>query len=66
MHALLPEIEAFLAKHELSESNFGVSAANDKNLVRDLRTGRRMWPETEEKVRQFMANYQPQPRADAA
>lgn len=62
MPNLLDNIDAFIATHGLSESQFGVAAVNDKNLVRDLRTGRRLWPETESRVRNFMATY----RADAA
>lgn len=59
---LLAEIAAFIKKHELSESQFGVMALNDKNLVRDMRgdTGkrpRRLWPETEAEVRRNMADY---------
>ncbi|MBB4611674.1 hypothetical protein GGQ89_003924 [Sphingomonas yabuuchiae] len=28
-------------------------------MVRQLREGRRLWPETEAKVRKFMSEYQP-------
>lgn len=59
MPTLLELIEAFCSKHELSDSQFGVQAVNDKNLIRDLRTGRRLWPETEDKVRGFMREFQP-------
>ena len=64
---LLCEIEAFCRDHGISHSQFGTETLNDKNLVPDLRgerrdSPRRLWPETEAKVRDFMANY----RADAA
>lgn len=71
MSTLLEDIEAFIATHGLSESQFGVSAINDKNLVPDLRgerreRPRRLWPETEAAVRRFMATYRPEPKEDAA
>ena len=39
-------------------------ALNDRPFVGQLENGRRVWPETEAKVRNFMAAYQPE--ADAA
>lgn len=66
MSTLLEDVEAFIGTHELSDSQFGVSAMNDKNFVRDLRNGRRLWPETETKVRRFMATYRPEPKVGAA
>lgn len=65
MSTLREDVEAFLTTHELADSRFGVEAAGDKNLVRDLRNGRRLWPETEAKVRRFMATYRPEPREAA-
>ena len=38
---------------------FGRKALNDPHLVADIRKGRRLWPETESKVRAFMAAYCP-------
>lgn len=43
----------------MSRSNFGEQALGDRHFVRQLGEGRRVWPETEEKVRAFMANYTP-------
>jgi len=64
MPNLLDDIEAFIAAQELSESQFGTSAINDKNLVVDLRNGRDIRLSTAAKVRAFMASYRPE--ADAA
>jgi len=58
MSQLLPDIEAFLETHSVAPTAFGVMALNDRHLVRQLRRGRRLWPETEAKVRRFMATYQ--------
>lgn len=71
MSNLLDDIDAFIATHGLSESQFGVSALNDKNLVPDLRGDkgkrpRRLWPETEAAVRRFMATYRAEPKEAAA
>jgi len=56
MAKLLDEIEAFLENHpKISATAFGDMAMNDRHLVRQLREGRRTWPETEQKVRAFMA-----------
>lgn len=67
-HALLNDVLAFCATHEMKESTFGRLAVNDWAFIRDLRGDngreRRVWPETEAKVRRFMATYRPQ--ADAA
>lgn len=65
MSDLLQDVEAFIETHNLAESRFGLDALNDKNLVRDLRDNRRMWPETEAKVRRFMATYRPAQDATA-
>lgn len=59
MADLLSDIEAFLATHEMPPTVFGEGALKDRHFVRQLRTGRRTWPETEAKVRSFMRNYTP-------
>lgn len=51
---LLSEIEAFLAEFGIGEHRFGILAANNGRLVERLRGGGRVWPETEDKIRQFM------------
>lgn len=62
MNNLLTDIELFCARHSMGESIFSLNAMNDKSFVSSLRKGRRLWPETELKVRAFMADY----RADQA
>lgn len=63
MHSsLLSEIEAFLQTHGMAESTFGREALGDWRLIDDLRgrnrdRPRRLWPETEEKIRAFMVRY---------
>lgn len=61
---LLDDIKAFCATHDLSIWQFGERAMNDKSFVKNLeQDGRRMWPETEAKVRRFMATYKPEEKA---
>lgn len=54
MATLLDDIEAHLAQHQTSATAFGDDALGDRHFVHQLRRGRRVWPETEEKVRRFM------------
>lgn len=54
---LINEIEAFCAKHEMTEGQFGLGALNDKNFVIDLRNGRDLRMSTLERVRNWMAEY---------
>lgn len=58
MENLLTDIEAFCEAHNLAPSRFGELALNDKPFVSQLRKSRRVWPETEAKVRNFMALYE--------
>jgi 2,4-dienoyl-CoA reductase-like NADH-dependent reductase (Old Yellow Enzyme family) len=51
---LLDDVNAFLAASRMSPITFGRKAMNDPHFVRDLRKGRRAWPETEARVRAFM------------
>jgi hypothetical protein len=60
---LLSEIEAFCARNMLTATSVGSSALNDRPFVGQLRKGRRVWPETAEKVRAFMASYEAEARA---
>lgn len=60
---LLPDIEAFLQTHQMAPTLFGESALKDRRFVKQLRDGRRVWPETEAKVRRFMATYRPEQAA---
>ena len=63
---LLDDIKAFCGTHELSIWQFGVLSMNDKSFVKNLEDGRRIWPDTEAKVRRFMATYKPDAEQDAA
>ncbi len=63
MAQLLTDIEAFLAEQGLAPTRFGDAALGDRHFVRQLRDGRRVWPETEKKVRDFMAGYPDQQEA---
>lgn len=65
MDTLLHHVEAFMDENSLSASAFGDGALGDRHLVRQLRKGRRLWPETEAKVRDFMAAYTPTPTPEA-
>lgn len=58
---LLSEIEAFLVSHEMKPTTFSLLATDgkDRHFVRQLRAGRRVWPETAKRIRQFMVTYRP-------
>lgn len=58
MTHLLTDIEAFCKRHDMKPSRFGELALNDKPFVFQLRDNRRVWPETESKVRDWMASYE--------
>lgn len=51
---LLAEIRAFLKASGMSASGFGKLAVNDRSIVFDMEKGRRVWPETEERLRAAM------------
>ena len=57
-HPILFEIDSFLGTHKMAESYFGRKAANDWKLVRQLRAGRRLWPDTDARIHAFMASYE--------
>lgn len=59
METLISDIEAFCEAHKMSATQFGELALNDKPFISQLKNGRRLWPETEAKVRRFMVTYQP-------
>lgn len=52
--ALIDDIEVFLLKHEISATSLGDRALGDRHFVRQLRSGREVWPRTERKVRAYM------------
>jgi 2,4-dienoyl-CoA reductase-like NADH-dependent reductase (Old Yellow Enzyme family) len=51
---LIDAIEAFIGDHAMSPVTFGRKALNDPHFVAQLRKGRRVWPDTEQRVRSFM------------
>ena len=55
-HALLTEIEGFLAEFGVSPTKFGLAAVNDGHLVKNLRSGASVTLKTADKVRAYMAN----------
>ncbi len=57
METLLPDIRAFCEAHAIPLSSFGKLAMNDPAFVLKLERGRRVWPDTELKARDFMASY---------
>lgn len=63
---LLDDIQAFCSTHDLSIWQFGELALRDKPFVKQLQNGRRIWPDTEAKIRRFMATYKPDARDAAA
>jgi hypothetical protein len=71
-HPILREIEVFLATHEMAESTFGRLAVGDWKFVKELRGDgrpngpRRLWPETVQRVRDFMVRYKPDAQLDVA
>lgn len=66
MTQLLSEIDTFLRSHAMADSRFGELALNDKPFVTQLRNGRRVWPETADRVRRFMVSYRPDTQDAAA
>lgn len=55
MNSLLSEIEDFLAETGMGPSYFGKQAVKNSEIVNRLRAGRRIWPETETQIRDFMS-----------
>lgn len=53
--SLVEEIDAFLSKTGMGVSYFGKRAAKNSELVRRLKSGKRVWPHTEQKIRDFIA-----------
>jgi hypothetical protein len=51
---LLTEIDNFLLANPMAETTFGRLAVNDGKFVARLRGGKRCWPETAERVMDFI------------
>jgi len=58
MSDLASDILSFCQRHEMTRTRFGRLALNDKPFVDQLLGGRRVWPDTEAKVRAFMQTYE--------
>ena len=54
MDSFITQIERFCREHQLSESQFGVLALNDKNLVPQVRTGRDLRVSTMRRIQDWM------------
>jgi hypothetical protein len=52
--ALLSEIDRFLRESGMGEFRFGLASVKNGRLVSRLRSGGRVWPETEAQVRAFI------------
>lgn len=55
---LIEAVDEFIERHSMSPVTFGRCALRDPHFVRDLRGGRRLWPETEKRVRDFMIDHE--------
>jgi hypothetical protein len=53
-NSLLSDIQSFLAESGMSASYFGRCACGNSELVERLKSGRRVWPDTEVRVRAWM------------
>lgn len=53
-NSILNQVDRYLIKTGMKESTLGRKALNDGKAITRLRAGRRMWPETVEKLTQFM------------
>lgn len=51
----LRECEEFLTETNMSASYFGKASVGNSEMISRLRAGGRVWPETMQKARQFMA-----------
>lgn len=56
---LMTAIDDFLSVTGMGPSYFGKVAANNSELVSRLKRGRRVWPETEQKIRDYIAKNTP-------
>ena len=57
MEQLLTDIRNFCASYGMPVTRFGEAAMGDTAFVHKLEKGRRVWPETEARARDYMAAY---------
>lgn len=53
-NTLLTEIERYMRLNKIGPHRFGILAVKNGRLVERLRAGRRIWPDTEQQIRDFM------------
>jgi len=53
-------IEQFLQATGMPATRFGINALGDPSLVSQIRKGRRLWPETQDKVIRYIEQHQKQ------
>lgn len=54
---LLRDIDLFLMLTDMKPTNFGINAINDPGLIGKLRKGRKLWSETEQRIRDYMYDF---------
>lgn len=54
---LLSDIDKFLTETGMGDFRFGLLSSRNGRLMERLRAGRRVWPETEQQIRDFMAEH---------
>jgi hypothetical protein len=57
-------VERYLREKDLPPTRFGRLAARDPRLVLDMRMGREIGPEMEQKIRHFIASHNQQPHTN--
>ena len=55
---LLRELDAFLDRHGIADSTFGIRAINDSHLLERVRAGRPIRRSTILKIRKYIARYE--------
>ena len=54
---IIQDVDRFLDQTKMAETTLGKKAVNDGKAIKRLRAGKRMWPETISKLRDFMDNH---------
>lgn len=62
---LLETIETFCKEHDMGFARFGESVMNDRNFVRRLKKGRKLYQVTVDRIVEFMENYHGEQAANA-
>jgi hypothetical protein len=64
MHKFLADIQTYCDAVGISTGTFGSYALNDGKFFARIASGKRCWPETEERARAYMAANPPRSVAD--